>query len=188
MPSPIRSDRKAVGLIAMIVAVFIGAAVLLVSSPAQASVSKHHGKWVSQVSGCAANFRIGKTARLVTETGVDFGWVEWRASRTRSCAGYQWVRMHFTRDVGYLKDESDYKTWSIYYKNDPWGMGVHTRHKYNKKVKKVRYLKKGNYNSRIFYAPSVKACATLYTYFSPNSTSGLRIKGQGDVPHLKYCA
>lgn len=183
-PRPYRAIR----VVSAALASMLAAAVLLVGTPASASVSKHHGKWMGQVSGCKSNFRIGKTARLVNDKGADFGWVEWRASRTRSCAGYQWVRLHLNRDFGYQKNESDYKGWSIYYKSDPWGTGIYSTHKYNKKAKGLRYLKKGSYNSRIFYAPNAKACALLYTYYSANTTLGVRIKGQGDLPRLKYCA
>jgi hypothetical protein len=174
-------------LMAVITAVAVGIGVLVATSPASASVSKHHGKWMSQVSGCKSNYRIGKTARLVAENGADYGWVEWRASRTGACAGYQWVRMHFTRNLGFVSNESNYKSWQIYYKNDPWGSGVDSRHKYNMKVRGLRYFKAGSYNSRIFYAPNEKACAQLYTYANRYGI-GLEIKGQGDLPRLKYCA
>lgn len=174
-------------LMAVITAAAVGIGVLMVTSPASASVSKYHGKWMSQVSGCTSNYRIGKTARLVAENGADYGWAEWRASRTGACAGYQWVRMHFTRNLGFTTHESNYKHWEIYYKNNPWGTGVSTSHKYNLKVRGLRYFKAGAYNSRIFYAPNEKACAQLYTYANLYGI-GLKIKGQDRLPNLKYCA
>ncbi|MBO3736680.1 hypothetical protein [Actinoplanes flavus] len=148
----VRRSRKTI-LMAVVTAVAVGIGVLVVSGPASASVSKHHGKWMSQVAGCKSNFRIGKTARMVAENGADYGWVEWRASRTGACAGYQWVRLHFTRNLGFVADESDYKDWGIYYKDNPWGRGISTFHKYNMKVRGLRYFKAGAYNSRILSFP-----------------------------------
>ena len=183
-----RSYRFARFVSAVLVAA-LTAATLVISEPAAASVSQYHGKWAGQVSGCKANFRIGETARLVTDAGKDFGWIEWRASRTGNCAGYQWVRVHLSRDFGCRKNESSHKGWTVYYKTDAWGnKGVRSSHKYNKKVKGARYLKKGAYNSRIFYAPSAKACAELYMFHSPKSVQIVQIKGQGSLPKLTYCA
>ncbi|MEU7906389.1 hypothetical protein [Actinoplanes sp. NPDC049118] len=163
--------------------------VLAGGGSASASVSKYHGKWVSQVSGCNHNYRIGKTARLVTDTGKDYGWVEWRASRTKRCAGYQWVRFHFSHDLGFVRNEANTKYSTMAYKRDPWGSSLASNWKYNKKKNGVRYLKAGAYNSRIFYAPNEKACAQLETYYSTNSDHGLNIKGQGrHTGDLRYCA
>ncbi|MFC7530171.1 hypothetical protein [Actinoplanes sp. GCM10030250] len=182
--TPARRSIPARGLFA---AVLVVLAVLVVASPASASVSKHHGKWASQVAGCQSNFRIGKTARLIAGNGADYGWVEWRASRTGACAGYQWVRLHFTRNLGFTSNEPHYKSWQMQYKNRPWVRGAESRHQYNLKVRGLRYFKAGDYNSRIFYAPSEKACATLETYANRRAVS-LRINGQGQLPKLKYCA
>jgi hypothetical protein len=176
----------------MVLVAALGIAVA--AAPAEASVSKYHGKWPSQVTGCSKNFRIGKTARLKTPKRIDFGWVEWRASRTKKCAGYQWVRFHFTRDVGFVRDEANTKDSEMKYKNAaPYSDELESSWKYNKKVKGNRYLKKGAYNSRIFYAPKEKACAFLSTYAfvgdpdDPNND--LEIVGQGhfDVKPT-YCA
>ncbi|MBG0568821.1 hypothetical protein [Actinoplanes aureus] len=179
---------RVVSFTALFGVLLAGLAALGTGGPASASVSKHHGKWMSKVSGCKHNYRIGRTARLVAENGADYGWVEWRASRTGACAGYQWVRMHFSRNLGFTTHEPNYKSWQIYYKRDPWGRpGVDTRHQYNLKVGGLRYFKKGAYNSRIFYAPNEKACAQLFTYAN-RWDLGLNIQGQGDLLRLTYCA
>jgi hypothetical protein len=152
-------------VVSTLVAVVSVGALLISGGPASASVSRYHGMWMSQVSGCSSNYRIGKTARLVTDTGVDYGWVEWRASRTGHCVGYQWVRFHISHSLGYAPDEGNYKTAQMYYQKDQWGRGVYTAWKYNQVVHKTRFLKYGNYNSRIFYAPNQKACAEFLNYY-----------------------
>ena len=182
-----RTATRLIPLTAALGVILAGLVVFGSAGPASASVSKHHGKWAGQVSGCSNNFRIGTVARLVAANGVDYGWVEWRASRTGQCAGYQWVRMHFTKNLGYTARESNYKSWAIYYKNSPWFSTVNTSTKYNLKVGGARYLKAGAYNSRITYAPSVKACAELITYANSSGLS-LKIKGQGSPSKWTYCA
>ena len=185
----ISAFTRARGIVSIALAATIAAAaVFLGASPAAASVSKYHGMWSSQVSGCSSNYRIGKTARLITDTGADYGWVEWRASRTGHCAGYQWVRFHFSRSLGYVAGESDYKTTAMVYQKDQWGRMVETWWKYNQVALKKRMLKAGAYNSRIFYAPNQKACAEFETYYSTNSNHSLTIKGSGSFGHLTYCA
>ena len=180
---------KARGVVGVAIAGAIAFAIVFFgASPASASVSKYHGMWSSQVSGCSSNFRVGKTARLVTDTGADYGWVEWRASHTGHCAGYQWVRFHFSRSLGYTADESNYKMMAMVYQKDQWGRMVETWWKYNQVALKKRMLKAGAYNSRIFYAPNEKACAEFDTYYSTNNTHFLTIKGSGGLGHLTFCA
>ena len=175
--------------VSIALAVIIAAtALVLAAAPASASTSKYHGRWSGQVSGCNSNYRIGKTARLVTDTGTDYGWVEWRASRTGHCAGYQWVRFHVSRSLGYVANESDHKYVVMSYKNDQWGRRVISYWKYNQVALKKRMLKAGAYNSRIFYAPNEKACADFQAYYSTNIKHNLTIKGQGYIGHLNYCA
>ncbi|MBG0568823.1 hypothetical protein [Actinoplanes aureus] len=180
-----RPSGRAVGVLLIALIVIVGN--LLLSGPASASTSRYHGKWMSRVAGCETNYRIGKTARLTTTTSADYGWVEWRASRTGKCAGYQWIRLHLARDVGFIAKEPDTKWWYLTYKRDPWG-GIKTAYRYNKIAGGYRYLRKGTYSSRIFYAPSAKVCALFVTYYSPHPNRFLKIRGQGSYSNLTYCA
>lgn len=177
---------------AAIIGVLLAGVVVLGSGdPASASVTKYHGMQVSKVKGCATNFRIGSTARLKTPTGADYGWVEWRASRTNHCAGYQWIRMHLTRDIGYVRGEAT-KRMFVFYKNRSKGPAVYGIWKPNKTSSGARYLKKGVYNTEILYAPNAKGCAYFDVYVSAANAgspyNALGIAGQGTTSKPKFCA
>ncbi|WP_436528328.1 hypothetical protein [Actinoplanes sp. HUAS TT8] len=176
---------------ALLSAALVAAVVLAFGNSAYASVSEYHGMQVSKVRGCATNFRIGSTARLKTPTGADYGWVEWRASRTSHCAGYQWVRMHLTRDIGYVKGESR-KRMLVFYENRAKGPTVYGIWKPNKTSSGARYLKKGVYNTEILYAPNAKGCSYFNVYVSAANAgspySALEIAGQGTTSRPTFCA
>jgi hypothetical protein len=176
---------------ALLSVILTGLVLLGFGGAASASVSKYHGMQVSKVKGCATNFRIGSTARLKTPTGADYGWVEWRASRTSQCVGYQWVRTHLTRDIGYVRGEAR-KRMLVFYQNRSKGPAVYGIWTPNKTSSGARYLKKGVYNTELLYAPNAKGCAYFNVYVSAANASSpynaVAIVGQGTTSKPKFCA
>ncbi|MFI1996735.1 hypothetical protein [Actinoplanes sp. NPDC020271] len=172
-------------------AVLIATVVLGFGNPTYASASRYHGIAPSTVKGCATNLRIGSTVRLKTPIDVDYGWVEWRASRTSHCAGYQWSRMYLTRDIGYVRGESR-KRMLGFYQNRFKGSAVYGIWKPNKTPSGARYLKKGAYNTEIFYAPNAKGCDYFNAYVSAANAGSpynvLGIAGWGATSKPEFCA
>src|SRR5436309_3754764 len=84
------------------------AALTLSAAPAHAN-APYDGRSPGTVSGCGSNYHIGTYANnritafnsLAMNGGAweDYGWVEWRQSRTSSCNGYQWPRLHVEHSI-----------------------------------------------------------------------------------------
>jgi hypothetical protein len=171
--------RKRIALLAV-----AGATVLAISAlsavPASAN-DTYDGRKPSTVSGCGSNYHIGTYAHnritawnpLGMSPGQwqDYGWAEWRESRTGSCNGYQWVRLHLERTLavyagGYLI-MNEHQTAAPNKVIIPWVTPSHLNQPYwgpNFGPVTESWLDPGTYDVALLYSFHTQACVSFGSY------------------------
>ncbi len=80
----------------------LAALLVVLASPVSAG-GRLDGVWAGSIRDCmASNRHVGTYAnnRMASGfNGLDYGWLEWRASRNGACNHYQWVRLHVENTI-----------------------------------------------------------------------------------------
>ncbi len=79
-------------------AVLVSLGIALVAPSAHAATYDH--RFTNEVpGGCASNVRVGQPKSIYGPDGMYYGWGEFRLGTNGECTGYQWVKLHFTKDM-----------------------------------------------------------------------------------------
>jgi hypothetical protein len=116
------------------------------------------GYYPSQVSGCATNVRINPVRSIYSTSGTYYGWAEQRYSNTRSCRGYQWIRLHVTKPIPIARYDDGSLGWiTVTLYSQP-----NTNHYVSWSSGRTTSIGVGTYNLRLLYAPNDPLCGIIF--------------------------
>lgn len=129
------------------------------AAPAAANdpAGKYDGYWMSSVSGCGSNIRVGPTKSIYDSKGVYYGWAEQRWSNSGACWGYQWAAYHITKAIPVGKYDDGTLGFVFMAISDD----VATKYRSSTRTIRTTSLL-GNYNTPILYAPNDKLTGTIF--------------------------